>query len=443
MNPVIARHAIYLPIQRALGGDLKVALRFHADIERQPESELEKYQEGALKELLDHVFSNVPFYREIVRKQPDLRTKDPFDILARLPIVSKADIREDISLFRDSKYTPFWRSTSGSTGLPFRFCKDRPSLLQMDAAMHAVYSWYGIEIGDRQARIWGRALRPRQRMAQGVKDLLLNRRRLSAFGITRETSRTFFSALERFRPAFIYCYPNAAVLFARYLNDMSLNGRALSLKAIICTSEPLLENHRSFLTDAFGCPVISEYGNSENGILAFECERGQMHALCGNVILEFLNNGKPASPGCLAEIAVTELHSRSIPFIRYRTGDLGAPRAERCTCGRPLPLVQLSCGRDHSFILRPDGTRVHAALLAYILKQGILQFRVIQLNLRELIVEFVPDHTYTDGLERIFRKRLHKYFGKEFFIRFRKVAHIPPEKNGKVLYFVSQIGTQL
>jgi phenylacetate-CoA ligase len=439
MNPTFARNAIYLPVQRALGGNLDEAIRFHKSMERKPQETLKKNQEKSLAALLRHAFENIPFYRDLPRRHVDLTATTPFDILTTLPILTKADLRAKFPLFTDNRYRPSWRSTSGSTGFPFQFCKDRPSLLQMDAAMHAVYSWHGIEVGDRQARIWGRALESRQKLVQDIKDILLNRRRLSAFTMTREQAKQFFVLLANFRPAFLYCYPNAAAFFAQHVRDMGLNAATLGLQAIICTSEPLLESLRRILTETFACPTVAEYGTSENGILAMECERGNMHILSGNVILEFLKGNDPVAHGELGEVVVTELHSRSIPFIRYRTGDLGSPLAGQCACGRTYPLLSLACGRDHSFIVCPDGHRVHVALLVYILKQGVLQFRVIQETPNELIVELVPDRDYTRQVEEIFRAKFHEYCGDAMHIIFNKRDRIPPERNGKTLYFVSRL----
>jgi len=115
------------------------------------------------------------------------------------------------------------------------------------------------------------------------------------FEITPEKSRLYLESLKRFRPSFLYCYPNAAFLFAQQLHAIGLSGKSLALKAVICTAEPLVERHRTFLQSFFNCPILSEYGTSENGILAMECERGGMHVLESNVILEFLNDGKPAA----------------------------------------------------------------------------------------------------------------------------------------------------
>ncbi len=405
----------------------------------QPHEMLLLYQEKALRALLEDAFANVPFYRRLMPHIGNLRDEDAFELLQRIPPVSKTDLRRDLSSFTDSNWRKWWRSTSGTTGTPFRFFKDRVALINMDAAMYAAYSWYGIEIGDRQARIWGRAVTPKQKAIQNLKDVFLNRRRLSAFGMTAEKSLRYFSRLQTFHPAFFYCYPNAAFAFVQHL--LSRQAPKLNeVKAVICTGEPLLEKHRLALQQVFSCPTVNEYGTTENGILAFECELGRMHILADNVLLEFLADGRPVADGEVGEIVVTELYSRSLPFIRYRTGDIGRPLfSKACGCGRSLPSLEVVEGRCDDFIIRPDGKKVYDAILAYILKDEVLQFCAIQEDLHTLSVDIVPAVGYTEDLEREYARKLRRYLGGEIKIFFHRVPEIPLETNGKLRYFISKV----
>jgi phenylacetate-CoA ligase len=211
-------------------------------------------------------------------------------------------------------------------------------------------------------------------------------------------------------------------------------------KAVICTGEPLLDVQRLALRNLFTCPIVNEYGTTENGILAFECEHGGMHILADNVLLEFLKDGKPVADGELGEIVVTELFSRSIPFIRYRTGDLGSPYFSRkCLCGRSLPLMKIVVGRQDNFIVRADGEKVYDAVLAYILKKGVKQFRATQETIDRLVIEVVADKDFNVNLEDMYRRKLAKYLGNELQVNFLQVPSIPIGKGGKLEYFISKV----
>src|SRR5690606_4680564 len=77
-----------------------------------------------------------------------------------------------------------WRKTSGSTGTPFRFPKDREMTAWMDAAMWALYAWHGVRPGAPHARFWGMPLERGARLRRTAFDRLLNRRRVSAFELS-------------------------------------------------------------------------------------------------------------------------------------------------------------------------------------------------------------------------------------------------------------------
>lgn len=441
MHPTIVRNCIYFPIQRALGKNVKKIIPSLRSTERLHPGPLRTFQEKKLRDLIASAFDDTPYYRE--NHEPgslEKLKKEPFEALSLMPIMTKEKIRNNLQSLTSPKWRSSWRSTSGTTGSPFVFRKDRFAALYMDAAMHAVYSWHGIEIGDREGRIWGSAVGAKKKAIQTTKDFLLNRKRLSAFGMTPEKSRAYYEKLKRFRPAYIYCYPNAAYLFARHMQELGVPAKELGLKTIICTGELLLEQHREVLRDTFGCPVINEYGTTENGILAIECEMGNLHMLAGNVILEFVKNGSQVEDGEVGDILVTELNSRSIPFIRYKTGDMGRPLfSKKCSCGRIFPIMEVVEGRIDDFIVRPDGEKVYDAILAYVLKKSVLQFRATQESLKELVIEIVVDERFSSSLEAQYKKKLQDYCGSSMEISFRKVDKIDPDKSGKLRYFVSKI----
>lgn len=441
MHPAFVKKAFYFPVQRILGRNVKQLIPIIKELERLSPQDLRNYQEKQLKELLLYAAQGTLYFKQIINFDiMEGLKKDPFRALELIPVMSKEDIRANLNSLCNSKFRLSWRSTSGTTGSPLHFCKDHLACSHMDAGMHAVYSWHGIDIGDRQGRIWGSSITLQGGMIQRTKDHLLNRRRLSAFGMTRDKSVVYFRKLERFRPVYFYCYPNAASLFAQHLEQTNVDGKKLGLRAIICTGEPLLSSHRDTLQKTFDCTVVNEYGTTENGILAIECEKGNMHILAQNAVLEFIKDGKRVEDGELGEILVTELHSRSIPFIRYRTGDLGRPLfLKKCSCGRTLPLMEIIEGRVDDFIIRPDGEKVYDAILAYVLKKSVRQFRATQEALTELVIEIVPDSGYSDRLESEYGTRLQQYLGPDIHVNFRKVERIEPDRSGKLRYFISKI----
>ena len=62
-------------------------------------------------------------------------------------------------------------------------------------------------------------------------------------------------------------------------------------------------------------------------------------------------DGRPTDD--VGEVVGTELHNRSMPFVRYRQGDLARISDEPCRCGRHTRLlVDLVGRRNDGFILQ-------------------------------------------------------------------------------------------
>ena len=441
MNRWIQYNFIYKPIRSLLGERVWRLLPALAATEHMSPAALETRTRSMIDDLLQSAYLNSTYFRQRLADtgySPG-QVYDP-DVFRRVPALTKADVRAYMNSAEVPHVRASRRSTSGSTGEPLVFGKDRHAAIFMDAAMHQVYGWYGIRIGDREGRFWGRALTPRARWKQLIKDRLLNRRRLSAFQMDDENCASFWKTLQRFRPHYFYCYPNAVYEFADYLRRTGRTGHDLGLKAIICTGEVLFPHHEALLREVFRCPVVNEYGSTENGILAFRCPAGSMHVLAQNIYLEIVDDaGNPLPIGETGRILITELHSTHVPFIRYSLGDKGALSPNPCTCGRSYPVLSVETGRIDSFIVTPSGKKVYDAVLAYAFKNAFKKFRGSQRQYDLVEVEYIPadgcDAKVLNGL----KSTLKEYLGDDVRVEFTRVEEIHLTRSGKARYFVSEL----
>lgn len=441
MNSWIQYNFIYKPIRSLLGERVWRLLPALAATERMSSAALDARTRTMINGLLQRAYLNSGYFRQRLGEagySPG-QACDP-DVFQRIPPLTKADIRAYMNSAEAPHVRASRRSTSGSTGEPLVFGKDRRAAKYMDATMHQVYGWYGIHIGDREGRFWGRALSPRARLKQLIKDHLLNRRRLSAFQMDDENCARFWKTLQRFRPHYFYCYPNAVYEFADYLRRTGQSGHGLGLKAIICTGEVLFPHHEALLREVFRCPVVNEYGSTENGIIAFRCPAGSMHVLAQSIYLEIVDDdGNPLPTGATGRILITELHSTHVPFIRYSLGDKGALSPHPCSCGRSYPVLSVETGRIDSFIVTPSGKKVYDAVLAYAFKNAFKKFRGYQRHYDLVEVEYIPadgcDTKVLDGLQRT----LKEYLGDDMRVEFTRVEEIYLTRSGKARYFVSEL----
>ncbi len=383
------------------------------------------YKYKKLQEIMNYAIKNTKYYMS-----KNIRSIN----INEFPISDKEIIRNNMRMFTDSGFRANKRSTSGTTGAPFIFPKDVNASAYMDAMMYHAYSWHDIKMNDKQARLWGRPLSFKGRLLQSIKDLLLNRIRLSAFEMKDSNCFKYFNKLLYFKPKYFYSYSSALYQFALFVDKYKLDGLSLGVKVAICTGEVLFDYQRGTIEKAFGCKVINEYGSTENGIIGFECEHRKMHIM-PTVYLEIEN---PDQNGYGA-IIVTELNSRSLLFLKYKNGDVGRLIDETCKCGRQYQLLEIREGRIDDYIICPDGSLVYDAILAYSLKNYASKFKAVQESIYRIDICLVPNSRYSKSSEDKIIHQLREYLGHEMNINFNLVEDIPPEKSGKLRYFVSKI----
>lgn len=444
MNRFIAKHFVYFPVQRARKQDVKKYLSETADAELKSLAEIEALRDAKLGNLIRYAYRNNPFYT----KKFDERGVRPDQIkgigdLSRLLVISKKEVLDNEKTmitpnFHQKLYT---RKTGGSTGMTLHFMKEADALALNDAIMYRCYRWYDIDIGDKQARFWGVPVTSKLRWKEQFKDFILNRIRVSAFDISELSCLKQYERIKRFRPAYFYGYTTAIYGFCLFMKKLGIDLNDLNLKAVICTAEKMYDHHRALFNEVFACPVVDEYGSSENGILAFQCKKGNMHMMSDHMCIEFLDeNDKPVQPGKLGRIVVTDLASHGMPLIRYDIGDMGRPSEKKCSCGVNLPLMEIVEGRKEDFIRTKEGKLVHAAYLCYTLKDDTVhEFKMYQKAMDFLLVQIVKAPQYSADTEKTLERKLRTALGEEVKIAFEYLDRIPREKSGKLRYFVSQI----
>ncbi|TGC08774.1 phenylacetate--CoA ligase family protein [Methanolobus halotolerans] len=114
----------------------------------------------------------------------------------------------------------------------------------------------------------------------------------------------------------------------------------MGIKRIICSSEPLTEDMREEIENAWGCKTLRQWGMTELGLAnAIECEhQNGFHLNNPDFLAEIIDpkTGKILPPGEKGELVVTTLRRKCMPLIRYRTRDITSLIDEPCNCGACL-----------------------------------------------------------------------------------------------------------
>lgn len=115
-----------------------------------------------------------------------------------------------------------------------------------------------------------------------------------------------------------------------------------SLRALFVGGEPLSAARRRRISEIWGVPVVQEYGSTETGSLAGECEYGTMHLWADRAIFEVYDpNTGELRPHGAGQLVVTPLYRTAMPLLRYNLADDVEVSDEDCPCGWRLPGVRV------------------------------------------------------------------------------------------------------
>jgi phenylacetate-CoA ligase len=345
--------------------------------------------------LVEHAYRAVPYYRRLFDRH-GLRPEDIRGLgdLAAIPVTSKADLQacrpEDLTAIPADRLLAI--TTMGSSGEPLtirRTIRERRVLgaLRM-AAVHEV----GRRMRDRGASIT--AIRPRD---PRYRKLLL--RTLQRAGLLRiltvsclKPPEEIARILQDFRPDVVTGFPGVLSRVAPLMG-----GRPGSLWPHLVTTggEVLTASMRAQIAEGFGPRVVDCYASHEFKLIARECpETGGYHVRDASLIVEVLRNGRPVAPGERGELVGTALHSFTMPFLRYRLGDLVTRGPEPCGCGGPCTTLRAIQGRMIDYFPLADGRLVHpyeiTRAMADELGPWLRQYQLTQETEGRIVLRVVP-----------------------------------------------------
>ena len=359
---------------------------------KRPYSEIKILQEKKLRALVAHAYANVTYYRELFDskgiKPQDIRTTED---LGHLPITTKKDfwqwpLQDRIAANMDrAKCRVF--ATSGTTGIPLlTYISPRDATL-MNFGWLRAFLLSGMKPWEKATAFIGRK---EVKTGKGWYEYLGRWRRQEIS--TWASPEVWVEKVCRWKPKVLLGYVMTFKILAESAPTLNKNG--VNPRLIFHSSAVLDEFSRRHLSDVLGCRIVDIYGSDEAGCIAWECEAcAGYHISSDLLIVEILKDGYPASPGEEGEVVLTNLHSRAMPFIRYRQEDVVTLSAKQPLCGRSFPLIEKIQGRSDDFIIGQSGRRFSPHPFYHCLDPvaGVRRWRIIQERDKSLRVEVVLD----------------------------------------------------
>jgi phenylacetate-CoA ligase len=332
--------------------------------------EIREIQEKKLRELLDYIKKESPYYRRIFKElhiNPD-QVKCLEDLIL-LPTTGK----EELQLYNDEflcvprtsiiEYT----STSGTLGSPVTIALTEKDLQRLAYNEFKSFSCAGGKPED----VYQLMLTlDRQFMAgmayySGIRKLGAGIIRVGP-GVPSLQWETIF----KLRPTVLVAVPSFILKLIEYAGDHLIDLAGSSVKKAICIGENIRLPDFSYnvlgkkITDSWDIKLFSTYASTEMQTAFTECEAGRGgHHQPELLIVELLNEqGQPAKPGEPGEVTITTLGVEGMPLLRYKTGDLCIAHYEKCTCGRQTLRLSPVIGRKKQMI-KFKGTTLFAPAL--------------------------------------------------------------------------------
>ncbi|MCF7970312.1 MAG: AMP-binding protein [Methylococcaceae bacterium] len=407
--------------------------------------ELKTLQIERLKSFLIDVEQHVPYYQQLF-KQLKFNPKNvsSLDALKQLPLTAKPLIREQGEQLKADDAVGLAKfNTGGSSGEPLIFYIGNKRVSHDVAAKWRATRWWGVDIGDTEAVIWGSPIELNgQDKIKLARDKVLRTHLIPAFEMSPVKIDGFIQQIKALKPKMLFGYPSALAHIATHAEKTGQVLSELGIKVAFVTSERLYDHQRAKIEQAFACPVANGYGGRDAGFIAHQCPEGQMHITAEDIIVEIIdNNGNVLPYNQAGEIVVTHLATRDYPFIRYRTGDIGILSDAQCQCGRGLPLLKEIQGRTTDFIIAQDGTVLHGLALIYVLRalEGIESFKITQHSIDETTLQIVKNQQYNPENNAKIQSEFKQRLGQNVQINIEYVSEIAKEKSGKFRYVISHV----
>jgi phenylacetate-CoA ligase len=434
--------------RREYGRKFRRALEEFVERQWHTKEQLKEYQEERLRLLVTHAYNNVPYYHEVMKE----RKLTPDDIttvedLPRLPVLTREIVRDRLEDLVDKsakRYKLISGSTNGTTGSPLKLYWDNQVCLMKNVVDWRQKKVAGITIDDKIAFVFGREVVPIRQIKPPFwrHNWIFNHLYFSLYHFSTKTASAYIDELFSFKPRAIEGYPTSLYLLAKSMIDMK---RTFPLKAVFCSSEPLLPHQRQIIEKAFDCKLYDCYGMAERAVYAIECEHAGKHLNSDYSIVEILDNDFSAVEiGQTGRIVTTALHSFSMPFIRYRTSDTTALLPDDCSCGRGFPLMKNIAVRDVEIMTTTDGRYIVPAIISGIYDHltGIRELQFVQEDRKLIVMNLVKSPTYSDSDRQYLLGEMKRIMGDDMELRIKFVDHIPRTAGGKYRWMISKVPLQ-
>jgi phenylacetate-CoA ligase len=346
---------------------VEAALEDHVARLDWPQERIERYRGNRLRALLAYARERSPFYAARLGDL-DPSTATAAD-LARLPVLTKPEVQDHWDrivtvpgLDRETvertlaeqtwySYTPAGQqffSSGGSSGIRGVYVWDWELFVTL-----ACLAWR-TQLRDERLKQPPLRGRPRLAVLEAGKpphagtplfDIPIVPGMETAVIPAGAPFGEILAAVAAARPTHLVGFPSVVGRLARAALAGELQIRPVQVST---NSEPLTDEDRQVIREAWHVPVYNLWGSTEIGVQAVGCADGDgLHVCEDEVVLERVDDAGTlvASDQPAARVLATGLANRTFPFIRYDLGDEVTYLPGQCACGSRFARLANVAGR--------------------------------------------------------------------------------------------------
>ncbi len=391
-------------------------------IETWSREKIEAFQEIRLKEALEYVARNSPFYQRYFR-EAGVSITDVANLadLQKLPFTTKEHLQQFNGEFLcvPPQKVVDYATTSGTSGSPVTFALTDADLERLAYNEAVSFACSGVEKGDVVQLM---TTMDRQFMAGLAYFLGLRKLGATVVRVGAGIPELQWDAIQRYRPGFLITVPSFLIKMIEYAETNGIDYRNSGIRGAICIGEPLRNsdfspnNISAKIREKWDIRLFSTYASTEMSTAFAECELQQGgHHHPDLIIVEVVDEeGRQVSDGESGELVVTTLGVEAMPLVRFKTGDIVQVFHEPCECGRNSLRIGPVIGRKQQMI-KYKGTTLYPPAMNNLLngfdeiRNHLIEISVNELGTDEILIYLAVDKPSDDFLTQIrdhFRARL-------------------------------------
>lgn len=402
-------------------------LKLWSSYDQTSEIELEALQKRKLKKILEHASSYVPYYQGVNASKLD-----------DFPILTKEMLRAHVSDLISDGYdiTKLDKHhSSGSSGIQSFTYMTKDHTFYLRALQTHWWQWSGYKVGNTLLQF---GISQKRTIIKRFKDFFFRCYYVKAFGLSESDLEHVLKNISIKKNVYIAGYPSVIQELAQRSSALKLKP---DVKGIVCFGDKLFNHYEEHIKKAFGeeTPIIDTYGCAEGLLMACKSDLHSYYIMTPHVFLEIVDDeGQPVKDGTIGNVLVTSLTNYAMPLIRYKLGDLAIilpkndyPKERKYN----YPLLKKVIGRETDIVKTFKGLtlNVHSFTGVFEYYQEIKQFKVIQNDLKSIIIEYIIEekNIYDHIILSEIKTKINDLTHHCLDITFIKKQHIAPTASGK------------